>query len=118
MVDETQPRGMPQGPAIQVDESPGAVTVRLVGEFDLANADEVQDALEGVSGHNHVHIDLTACDFLDSSILRVLLRATSDARARDRWLSVTIPPAGSVVHRMLEVAGAFDLMEITVAPES
>ena len=63
-----------------------------------------------------MNIELTSCDFLDSSILRVLLRASSDARTRDRWLSVTVPPPGSIVHRVLEIAGAFELMDTTIAP--
>ena len=92
MLDPNHPPGAPRAPVITVDESPGLVTVRLTGEFDMANVAEVEDVLERMSGHNHVNIDLTSCDFLDSSILRVLLRASSDARTRDRWLSVTVPP--------------------------
>jgi anti-anti-sigma factor len=117
MVGPDLPHKVPQTPVIAVDEAPGLVTVRLTGEFDLANVAALEDVLERTSGHNHVNIDLTGCEFLDSSILRVLLRATTDARVRDRWLSATVPPRGSVVHRMLEIAGGFDLMDLTVAPD-
>lgn len=116
MLDPNHPPGAPRAPVITVDESPGLVTVRLTGEFDMANVAEVEDVLERLSGHNHVNIDLTRCEFLDSSILRVLLRASTDARTRDRWLSVTVPPPGSIVHRVLEIAGAFDLLDFTIAP--
>jgi anti-anti-sigma factor len=116
MVDRDPPYEVPHAPLITVDEVPGLVTVRLTGEFDMANVVALEEALEQTSSRNHVNVDLTGCEFLDSSILRVLLRATSDARARDRWLSATVPPRGTVVHRVLEIAGAFDLMDLTVAP--
>jgi anti-anti-sigma factor len=117
MVDQDQPHEVPLAPVITVDEAPDVVTVRLTGEFDLANVPELEAALAQTSARNHVNVDLSGCQFLDSSILRVLLRATTDARARDRWLSATVPPPGSVVHRVLEIAGAFDLMDLTVAAD-
>jgi anti-anti-sigma factor len=117
MVDPDRQQQVPRAHVISVDESPGLVTVRLTGEFDMANVAEVEDVLERTSRHNHVNLDLTSCEFLDSSILRVLLRATAAARTRDRWLSVSVPPPGSVVHRVLEIAGAFELMDVSIAPE-
>jgi anti-anti-sigma factor len=102
-------------PAIRIDEAPGLVTVQFIGEFDIANVDEVKAALERTARHNHVHLDLTRCDFIDSSVLGAFLRANNEARLRDRWLSATVPAEGSTVHRVLQIAGAFDLMDLTVA---
>jgi anti-anti-sigma factor len=114
VTDDEQHRQLPGAPAIHVAETPGLVTVRLVGEFDIANVADVKAVLEETARHNHVHLDLTQCEFIDSSVLGALLRANNEARLRDRWLSGTVPPEGSVVYRVLQIAGAFDLMDLTI----
>jgi anti-anti-sigma factor len=115
VTDDEHQRQVPEAPAIHVEAAPGIVTVRFVGEFDIANVGDVKAVLEETARHNHVHLDLTRCEFIDSSVLGALLRANNEARLRDRWLSGTVPPEGSVVYRVLQIAGAFELMDLTVA---
>ncbi len=54
-----------------------AVVVHLAGELDLYNAEELRTALaqEMKSGPRRVILDLAGVDFLDSTVLGVLVEA-------------------------------------------
>lgn len=80
----------------------GGNILHVLGEVDLANADEFQSAAMEIAGKSgDVIIDLTACAYMDSSGLRVL--ATAHKAVEDR-LRVVIPKGGSV-HRIFEITG-------------
>jgi anti-sigma B factor antagonist len=67
-------------PAVRATEShDGAVVVRLVGELDLYNADEVRDALLAAveSGAPRIIIDMADVEFIDSTALGVLVEVRS-----------------------------------------
>jgi len=84
------------------EDVPHGDVLHVLGEVDLANADEFQAAAsELTKGKGDVVIDLTACSYMDSSGLRVL--ATAHAATGDR-LRVVIPKTGSV-HRIFEITG-------------
>jgi anti-sigma B factor antagonist len=71
-------------PAITVTDDDGVSIVELQGEHDLASASEVRDALElAVSDGRPVVVELTLTDFIDSSILGVLLGGLRRAREVD-----------------------------------
>ena len=53
----------------------GRLAVRLRGEIDLANVERVQQRLDScVEGRDHVVLDLTEVEYLDSQGLRLLSR--------------------------------------------
>lgn len=69
---------------------PGAVTVRLRGELDLATTsvlDRQVDALLG-EGRNQLLVDVTGLTFCDSVGLNGLVRAKNRCDAAGGWLKV------------------------------
>jgi len=64
-------------PVLAVDSRDGAVVVRLGGELDLYNADEVRAALAGAAAGKpaYVVVDLAEVEFMDSTALGVFVEA-------------------------------------------
>jgi anti-sigma B factor antagonist len=96
-------------PGLRVESVPdqpdvGAITVRLSGEIDVANATALTDALEAVSepGRRLV-LDMAGVSFIDSSGINVLLRAVS--WSGDRHGGLTIADASVNVRKILEILG-------------
>ena len=81
----------------------GAVVVRLGGELDLYNADEVRSALKEAidSGIARIVVDMSAVEFVDSTALGVLIEARSKL-GRDRLLLAAPQPE---TRRTLQVSG-------------
>jgi anti-sigma B factor antagonist len=83
----------------------GTPLVHLTGEFDLNQVVEVEaaltDALDGDSGA--LIVDLSGVGFLDSMMLRQLVRAHERARAADRKLVLVRP--SPMVWRVFVVTG-------------
>jgi anti-anti-sigma factor len=68
-------------PAITVSDVAGVSIVELQGEHDLATADEVRTVLErSIAARRPTVVELTLTDFIDSSILGVLLAGLRQAR--------------------------------------
>lgn len=103
MIEEqsSTPKDPPMAAFIREEAADGNL-LHVVGEVDLANADEFQNAVMEIAGKNgDLIIDLTACTYMDSSGLRVI--ATAHKAVEDR-LRVVIPTSGSV-HRIFEITG-------------
>ncbi len=66
-------------PVVGVEARDGAVIIRLAGEIDLYNVEDVRTALTAAieSEPRRVVIDLTAVEFVDSTALGVLIEARS-----------------------------------------
>jgi anti-sigma B factor antagonist len=67
-------------PPIQAVETVGdAIVVRLAGELDLYNAEDVRGALAGAAAAapRLIVVDLTQVEFVDSTALGVLIEARS-----------------------------------------
>jgi anti-sigma B factor antagonist len=81
-----------QDTAFTVSREVAGASVRLVlaGELDMSTAPVLEDALrdETLSGSSIV-IDLDRLDFIDSSGIMVLVRATKEARRSNRTLAMT-----------------------------
>ncbi|HKG35796.1 MAG TPA: STAS domain-containing protein [Solirubrobacterales bacterium] len=88
----------------QADAGP-VVFIRVTGEVDLANADQLADALrgDGVRDAAGVVLDLRGVPFMDSSGLRVLLMAVKEPAP-----VVTVIAPDSPVARLLELAEVTD----------
>lgn len=81
-----------------------AVVVRLAGELDLANADELRKALVNAAAREpeRLVVDLSEVEFMDSTALGVLVEARArlaDARA------LLLAGPGIETRRALEVSG-------------
>ena len=93
-------------PTIEVrSPQPHAVLVVLGGEHDLSSAEELRQTFDQSLGRcDHLIVDLSAAEFIDSTTIRVLMETRKHALERDRKLSVVLGTA-AIVERVLEVSG-------------
>jgi anti-anti-sigma factor len=87
-----------------------AAIVSLRGEHDLASAAEVTRAIGAIAGN--VLVDLTACSFIDSTIIEALIGNAKDLEREGHFLEIVAPPENSVILRTLEIVGMRDVMVI------
>jgi anti-anti-sigma factor len=79
------------------------LTVRLSGEIDLSNADELEPRIDRLVGESRdVVVDLGAVEFIDSRGLRLLNRLAATLAANDATLALVAPP-GCVARDVLDV---------------
>jgi anti-anti-sigma factor len=102
-VNEDELRRLREQPVLGVDEVDGAIVVRLGGELDLYNAEQVRAALAGAIAREPARlvIDVTQVEFLDSTALSVLVEARRKLSAGQ--LRLAGPPPDT--RRALEVSG-------------
>jgi len=84
---------------------PGTAVVEVLGEHDLATAEETAELFAGVVGENTlVIVDLSETRFIDSSFLKNLKNAQQSANQLGHTvlLQVNTEP---IVKRMLEISG-------------
>jgi anti-anti-sigma factor len=98
---------------LQVTLVPTAVgsKVRLAGELDLTNADEVWSELEGVMAARpgDVVLDLAQLTFVDSRGLSVLIRAAQRLRPGGSITLVDMSPRVAETIRVAGVGGLFSV---------
>jgi len=97
-------------------ESDGdAVVLRLHGEHDLSTAPTVREELEqAVATGAGIVVDMTETEFIDSSILGVLVegyRLVSGDGGSGRGFAVAAAPGGPVT-RLLDLVAVSDLVEV------
>ena len=83
----------------------GEVVVGVRGELDAYTADRLDQQLEQLDndGHRAIVVDLGQTAFIDSTGLRVLVRAVKRARSANREFVVAAPSAS--IRRVLDIAG-------------
>jgi len=88
----------------------GACGVAVKGELDLAAVPSFQIAVDTAIRESVGVFVLDLCDveFIDSSGLRVLLRARALLARDERDLAIVCPPGAA--RRVFEMAGIFDLL--------
>lgn len=77
--------------------------IAVVGELDLAVADQLQGAIDRAADAPGVLVDLCDCEFLDSTGIAILIRGREALAAEGRCLTICNPR--SQVLRVLEVTG-------------
>lgn len=95
---------------ITTELNAGEHTIALMGELDLANADAVEAELERAAATDcrSIVLDLSQLEFMDSSGVALLMRATQSARADSNRLAIVRPPER--VMRVLHLTGAAELL--------
>lgn len=92
----------------------GALRVRVVGELDMATAEELTDAVAAWPERvTRCVVDLSDCNFLDSSGIRALLicqRQLDDGNGTVQLVGVS-----PHVERVLRIAGVHQVLEIDSA---
>jgi anti-sigma B factor antagonist len=97
---------------VTVDESgPERTIVRVDGELDLGTAPKLADELElPTTSGKRVVLDLSGCEFIDSSGLRTLLSAR--AAAAEGGGSFALVVSDPNLLRVFEVASLDQVLEI------
>ncbi len=88
------------------DEDDGTVCLALVGELDLAVADALVRRLADLRQQRRgVRVDLSRLEFIDTTGIRELMLAVSEARA-SRWQLEIGDELSDPVRRVIAIAGA------------
>jgi anti-sigma B factor antagonist len=88
----------------QRDLIPGRRVIEVVGELDLAVADQLKAAIDALEpGTEVVVVNLERCEFIDSTGLAVILAAHNEFEKAGRRLVVCKPT--HQVERLLTITG-------------
>ena len=63
----------------------------LSGDFDFSTQGSLADAMEealSIPATKEIHVDMTQASFIDSSVIRALLKLQERARAKNKTLSI------------------------------
>jgi anti-anti-sigma factor len=95
----------------------GVLVLALEGEWDLAATGALRERVDAAvaDGAGAVVLDLAATTFVDSSMLRELLR--TDAALTAAGGRLTLAGVGPAVSRLLAVTGADELLRIAPSRE-
>jgi anti-sigma B factor antagonist len=82
-------------------------TIAVRGELDLSTAPELGDALDHAldSGEGSVLIDLTRCEFIDSTGIALIVRAWQRLDGGEDGRGLVICSQNDQVRRVLEITG-------------
>ena len=104
----TSSNGQPQDPEPTIKVSwpeSGLALVVLGGEQDLGSAPVIERAIgDALRDASHLVIDLSTVQFLDSSIISLLVSTRREAADRDCEFSLVLQGAPSI-ERTLEICG-------------
>jgi anti-sigma B factor antagonist len=83
----------------------GRAVIVLAGELDMASAELLQRAIEDDELHaeTSVVLDLERLEFIDSTGLRVILKALEHCRGRGQYFAIT--RGSPQVQRLLSITG-------------
>jgi anti-anti-sigma factor len=91
---------------------PHLAVVTLEGEHDLSTQPQLTDALAQATAHSHVLVDLSHCDFMDSTVISSLIQAAQMVHRRGEQLAVVIPPERTDLARVAAVMGLTDIFPL------
>jgi anti-anti-sigma factor len=100
-------------PRLTIRRVAGAVVIELVGEHDLSTHGDVERALMEIGSEEACIIDLSPATFIDSSILTVLLQATT--RDGGCASTVVVAPPGTAAARLFEITQAASVVEVCLS---
>ena len=85
----------------------GVRTISVCGELDLSTAPELEEPLEQAleSGAGSVLIDLSSCEFIDSTGIALIVRAWQRLDGNQDGRSLVICSHNEQVRRVLEITG-------------
>ena len=82
-------------------------TISVRGELDLSTAPELEGPLDEAldSGEGSVLIDLSECEFIDSTGIALIVRAWQRLQSSDNGRALVICSHNDQVRRVLEITG-------------
>ena len=96
-----------------LDREADVVTVRLHGEIDVLNVDQVRVSLVEAldSGAGPIVVDLAELSFIDSTGLGAIIYGFQ--RARDRGVAFRLARPSRGVRQILVLSGVLEVVELT-----
>jgi anti-sigma B factor antagonist len=96
---------------------PSTLVIEVQGEIDLCTAPELRDALVSAlaNGHRRLIVDLRITNFIDSSGLAVIFKASRAASSQDVALIVVADT--DRVRRPFELSGMVNELEIVTGDQ-
>jgi anti-sigma B factor antagonist len=81
--------------------------IELEGELDMANVERLRTAVaqERSADRPDVVIDLTRCDYLDSTAIQALIGLASELRREGGELALVVPPEPAEKRRLFAITG-------------
>jgi anti-anti-sigma factor len=91
---------------VELERTDGVAIVSLTGEHDLTTAQAVRDCVEeALAGEGGLVMSLSAAEFIDSSIIGVVLDAQRQAEEAGVGFATVLEGGAAPVRRVLEVTG-------------
>jgi anti-anti-sigma factor len=96
---------------IEVDRQDGVWVLSLQGEHDMSTTPSLRDGLEQAYGSgSSVVVDLTAVEFMDSSVLQGILYGRDFAEQDAGHRLVLVAPEGGPARRLLSLTNLDELI--------
>ena len=97
-------------PQFEINSGPGpddAYVVRVAGEVDMSHEEELRGELRNAvaSDSRGIVVDLTECEFIDSSGVRALLLSREAQHSEDGQERLAVAAASEQILRILSVMG-------------
>jgi anti-anti-sigma factor len=108
--------GPPPGPVTIEIVSATAAVVTLGGDHDVASIEAIEDAFRVAGAGRDLLVDLTDCTFVDSTIIKLLLRTMRMLEATGARFELVIDPAPS--GHVARVAALMGIAEVISTHDS
>lgn len=98
---------------IEVEEAPGLCLLRIKGEIDMSNAQELSAEIEAAVPNeaSTLVVDLAQTTYLDSAGVKLLFLLADRYRARRRVLRLVVPLAAPI-RPVLELTGLAQVVSL------
>ena len=104
----------PRGTVEIAHDAPGLAVVSVHGEHDVSTEPELAYALEQAAAHSNVVVDLSACTFMDSTVIGALIKAARRVHAQGEQIVLVTPPESSLVARLTHMTRLAEILPIHV----
>ena len=84
--------------------------VSLRGEHDFATIDAIERAV--TQAEDNVLLDLSACEFIDSTVIGAILTCVRELAHRGSHLELVAPHENTTVSHILDVAGLREILTV------
>jgi len=103
-------------PQFEISSGPGpddVYVVKVTGEVDMSHEEELRTELSAAveGGANGIVVDLTSCEFIDSSAIRALL-VSREENNPEQGESLAVAAASDQILRILSVMGLDQVLPI------
>ena len=97
-------------PQFEISSGPGpddVYVVRVAGEVDMSHEEELRSELRAAveADTNGIVVDLTECEFIDSSAIRALLLSREEKNRNPGSQGLAVAASSDQILRILEVMG-------------